>query len=264
MRRLILGANLVAPVLALAALWQWGLVWAVGTIALAHALWFIPTLWPNCTWFGPVLRRLPPGSGGSVWLTIDDGPHPEDTPRMLDLLHRHGARATFFVVGAKARAHPQLVEDIVRHGHGLGNHTMTHPDKWFWAYGPRRVRREIAACQETLARIAPETPVRWFRAPVGMKNGFVHPVLARLGGLALVGWSVRGLDGVSRDASRVLSRLERGLKPGAIILIHEGRTDRDGNRLGPQVLAGLLARLAERRLACVRHEPIPSPSETAT
>lgn len=250
MRRLILAANLGAPVVALALLLEGAIVWAVATIAIAHILWFVPTLWPNCTWFGPVVRRLPAGRGERVWLTVDDGPDPEDTPRMLDMLDRHGAKATFFVIGAKAQSHPELIRDIARRGHGLGNHTMTHPDKWFWAYGPGRIRREVLDCQSALARIVPETPVCWFRAPVGMKNGFVHPVLSEVGGLSLVGWSVRGLDGVSRDANRVLKRLDRGLRPGAIILIHEGRLDRHGNRLGPQVLAGLLARLSERGLAC--------------
>lgn len=253
-RGLILGANVAASVIAAGAFWQWGVMWPLWVAAAAPLLWFAPTLVPNCEWFGPVLQRLPAPAGGSVWLTIDDGPDPGDTLLMLDILDRHRAKATFFVIGTKAREHPELIREIVRRGHGLGNHTMTHPDKWFWAFGPRRIREEIAACQSVLAGIVPQAHVRCFRAPVGHKNGFVHAALKRLGGLMLVGWSVRGFDGVSTNVEAILKRLRRGIGPGAIVLIHEGRVDGRGERLGPQVLQGVLSALAESGLDCVSGE----------
>src|SRR3546814_7752591 len=89
----------------------------------------------------PIYRR--------VWLTFDDGPS-DDTPALLDLLDAHGAKATFFLVGERAAARPGLVRGIVARGHGLGNHSHGHPQAWFWALGPARMRREIMQCQEVL------------------------------------------------------------------------------------------------------------------
>lgn len=215
-------AFLALSQLAVAVLW-WRLGWTVGLPAmlLSHAPFVWGALWPRSRLFGPVLARLPvgPADGRSVWLTIDDGPS-ADTPAILDLLDRHAATATFFVVGARARRHPQLVREIARRGHGIGNHSDTHPAAWFWALSPRPMAREIAATQATLRDLTGAAP-RWFRAVVGMANPFVSAPL-RAHGLARVAWSARGFDAVSSDPRRVVARIERGLRPGAIVLLHEG------------------------------------------
>jgi peptidoglycan/xylan/chitin deacetylase (PgdA/CDA1 family) len=111
-------------------------------------------------------------------------------------------------------------------GHGLANHTYSHPSRRFWAYGPRAIGREIDACAEPL-RVTEERPVVFFRAPAGLKNMFVHPALARRG-MNLIGWTVRGLDTVLRDPVRVAERIEKRVKPGAILVLHEGwRAEKD-------------------------------------
>jgi peptidoglycan/xylan/chitin deacetylase (PgdA/CDA1 family) len=165
-----------------------------------------------------VLTRLPT-SEKRVWLTIDDGPS-DDTLAVLDALDAHDAKATFFLVGERAARRPERVREILRRGHGIGNHSASHPARWFWALGPSRMRREIADTQRVLAEIVGEPP-RWFRAVVGMSNPFVNTAL-KAHGLARVAWSARGFDAVAADPQTVVARIERGLAPGAIVLMHEG------------------------------------------
>jgi peptidoglycan/xylan/chitin deacetylase (PgdA/CDA1 family) len=174
-----------------------------------------------------------------VWITIDDGPDPADTPRLLDLLDGQGAKATFFLIGSRAERYPELVRLILARGHEIGNHTYHHPAGWFWFFGRRKVNDEITHCSEVLKAIAPGLKLRWFRAPAGFRNHHVHPSLEK-SGLKLASWSVRGRDGFSKDLGLISARLQSGIQEGAIFLMHEGRVDQKGNRLAPQVLACLL------------------------
>src|SRR5262245_45202602 len=198
----------------------WRRCWPGGLPAMvaSHAPFWWATMRPGSRLFSPVLRRLPTRES-EVWLTIDDGPS-ADTAAMLDLLERHRARATFFLVGERAARQPELVREIVRRGHRVGNHSQSHPQAWFWALGPRRMRAQIASNQATLTAIAGTAP-RWFRAVVGMANPFVAAPL-REHGLARVAWSARGYDAFAADPARVVARIERNLAPGAIVLLHEG------------------------------------------
>lgn len=245
LRRVILWLNVIAPITAVLMIHQrlsWPL--ALGLVAAGHALWLWATLVPSCGWWGPVLCRLPT-TERRVWITIDDGPNPHDTPQLLDLLDAFGAKATFFLIGERAERHPQLVRDIVGRGHEVGNHTYHHPAGWFWFLGRGGTHREISKGSGMIRRIVPEHAIRWFRAPAGMKNHHVHSILRELG-QELVAWSARGRDGVSQDKEAVLRRLERGISPGAVLLMHEGVVDDDGERMAPQVLRGLLERLKEQ------------------
>jgi len=208
-----------ASQLVVIALW-WRHGWQIGLPALmaSHLLILWGTLWPQSRLFGPVLTRLPVDDK-RVWLTIDDGPS-DDTSAILNLLDAHDAKATFFVVGDRAAQRPELIREIVRRGHGLGNHSATHPAAWFWALGPRRMREQITRCHTILLQIT-GAPPRWFRAVVGLANPFVSVPLHELG-LARVAWSARGFDAVAADPVAVVARIERGLGPGAIVLLHEG------------------------------------------
>lgn len=222
---------------ALVALIWWRFGWQYGLPAMiaSHLPFWWGVLWPQSRLYSPVLTRLPTAEK-SVWLTIDDGPS-DDTGALLDLLDAHRARATFFVVGERAQARPQLVREIVRRGHGLGNHSATHPQAWFWALSPRRMRAEIARTQALLREVAGSAP-RWFRAVVGMANPFVSAPL-QAHGLMRVAWSARGFDALAGDPARVVARIERALVPGAIVLLHEGA--RHGRNV--EILTLLLQRL---------------------
>lgn len=208
-----------ASQLAVLALWLWaGWRWGLPALLASHLAMVWGTLKPQSRLFGPVLTRLP-DEGRVLWLTIDDGPS-DDTAAMLDLLDAHGAKATFFLVGARAQARPALVREIVRRGHGIGNHSFDHPSARFWALGPGAMRRQLERAQAALTDIT-GTPPHWFRAVVGMANPFVQAPLRQLG-LTRVAWSARGFDAVAADPDAVVARIERGLAPGAIVLLHEG------------------------------------------
>jgi peptidoglycan/xylan/chitin deacetylase (PgdA/CDA1 family) len=181
-----------------------------------------------------------------VWLTIDDGPDEHDTPRLLDLLDRHGARATFFVVGERAARHPQLVAEIIRRGHDIGHHTHTHPAGTFWCASPARLARELDKPLDVLAHIGARPA--WFRAPVGIKHLLLGRALAARD-LIYVGWSIRSGDCRLRAPEQLTARVVPQLRPGAIILVHEGPSV-----AGPVRVAGiahLLAELARREYSCV-------------
>lgn len=236
---------LFLPSQLLVALAWWALGWRIGLplLLLSHLPFVAATLLPRARLYAPVLARLP-AAGNAVWLTIDDGPS-DDTLPVLDLLDAHGARATFFLVGERAAARPGLVAEIVRRGHDVGNHSHTHPQAWFWALGPRRMREEIAGAQAQLTAIAGRAP-RWFRAVVGHANPFVHAPLRDLG-LARVAWSARGFDALEADPARVLARIDRALAPGAIVLLHEGAP----HGRSVEIVAGVLRRLDQRGLRAV-------------
>ena len=242
----------------LPAWWAWPWPLALALTAALHLLLLWGVLRPGSRMYGPVLTRLPlPPHDRRVWLTIDDGPS-DDTPAVLDLLDRHAARATFFLVGARAAARPHLVRAIVQRGHGIGNHSHTHPQAWFWALGPARMRAEITRCQSCLGQVTGHAP-RWFRAVVGHANPFVHAPLRDLG-LARAGWSARGFDAVQADPARVVERIERRLAAGAIVLLHEGA--RHGRNV--ETIARLLERLDALGYATVLPEELEASNVATT
>ncbi|HJT16140.1 MAG TPA: polysaccharide deacetylase family protein, partial [Thermoanaerobaculia bacterium] len=98
----------------------------------------------------------------------------------------------------------------------VGNHTWSHPSAWFWAYPSPWIAEEIDRCSAVSGNL------RWFRAPVGMKNPAVHPLLAERG-MRLIGWTARGFDTFRADPARVVKRIMERVRPGAIIVMHQGR-----------------------------------------
>jgi peptidoglycan/xylan/chitin deacetylase (PgdA/CDA1 family) len=219
------------------------LSWPYVGAALAgnHALLGIAGMCPRSALLGPNLRRLPRESviRREIALTFDDGPHPEITPRVLDILERYRARASFFCVGSKAAARPDLVQEIARRGHTIENHSQHHPGV-FAAYGPHRLRREIEAAQETLTALVSRPP-RFFRAPAGLRSPLLDPVLARLG-LTYVSWTRRGLDTIDANPATVLRRLTRGLTAGDVLTLHDRPSART-SRKSPVVVSVLPALL---------------------
>lgn len=225
-----LSVFLILHGVALMALWLWGWGWALAGGGLISGLYCLAVLRPICQWLGPVTDFR---EGEPPLITIDDGPCPVDTPALLDLLDLHGCKAVFFLIGEKVRSHPELACEIVRRGHDIGNHTMTHPQATFWCAGPWRTRREIAACQKIIEETTGVAP-RLFRAPVGHRNLFTHPVTAELG-LEVMAWSRRGFDAVEKDPEKVLARI-LPISRGDIVLMHEGTS------IAPQVLEGVIQR----------------------
>jgi len=174
---------------------------------------------PHGLLFGRAVRRFSAGPR-DLFLTIDDGPS-ADTAAILEILARHRAPAVFFLIGENAARRPDDVRAIHAAGHRIGNHTQSHPAAWFWAYSPERLRREITLAQESIVRTGADRPV-WFRAPVGLLSPFLPAVATGLS-MGVLGWSARGYDAVSTDVEKIVARIRRGLKPGAILLAHQGR-----------------------------------------
>lgn len=217
--------------------------WPLAALALNHAALTFAGLWPRSRVLGENLVRLPAAAAarGELAITIDDGPDPEVTPAVLDLLDAHGARATFFCIAERALRHPGLVRAIVRRGHSVQNHSHVHRHD-FSLLGPRGFAREIESAQAALAPLAGEAPA-FFRAPAGLRNPFLAPVLHRLG-LTLASWTRRGYDTRERDPRRVLARLAHGLAAGDIMLLHDGNAARDAQ--GRPVILSVLPPLLER------------------
>ena len=241
-----LGAG--AAVIGEPALWPW----ALGAVALDHALITATGLWPRSTWLGSNWRRLPDAATAraEAAITIDDGPDPQVTPAVLDTLDALGARATFFCIAQQARAHPQLCRQITARGHSVQNHSLRHAHT-FSLLGPRAMEREVVQAQDALAQITGQCP-QFFRAPAGLRNPFLAPVLHRLG-LQLVSWTRRGFDTARTDPADVLARLTRQLAAGDIVLLHDGHAARTagGGAVLLDVLPPLVRRLDALGLRCV-------------
>jgi len=177
--------------------------------------------WPKLQFFMPVICRGPTGRN-ALALTFDDGPDPSVTPALLALLRRANVKATFFCVGERVQRHADVARQIVTDGHLLGNHGFSHSYRTN-LFSTARLRDELRQCQETLAKVA-GAPPRFFRPPMGLTNPRVARVARELG-LTAVGWSAGGKDQRARSADEILARVRRGLRPGAIILLHDAGVD---------------------------------------
>ena len=228
--------------------WPWVLAVLMGN----HIVLGLAGLWPRSRLLGPNMVRLPESAvkRGQAAITFDDGPDPVVTPKVLDILDLYGAKASFFCIGVKASNHPELVNEILRRGHSVENHSNRHPGG-FAGYGPSALWRELQAAQATLRDITGRSPM-FFRAPMGLRSPLLEPVLARMG-LRYVSWTRRGFDTVSQDPIGVVQCLTRKLKAGDILLLHDGSASKapDGSPLVLSVLPVLLERLAANSLAAV-------------
>ena len=238
---LILHAAGVAGLLVAPGYWAWTLAAFVAN----HAVLAVAGMSPRSTLPGPNLSRLPPAARarGEVALTFDDGPDPVGTARVLDILDRHQARASFFCIGAQAARDPGLVREIVARGHSVENHTHRHPNG-FAFLGAGGLMAEIGEAQKVLTGLTGRPPA-YFRAPMGFRGPLLEPVLRRFG-LSLVSWTRRGMDGVPADPGSVASRLTRGLAAGDVLVLHDGGPE--GGEAAVRALPRLLDAMADRGL----------------
>src|SRR5271166_6275362 len=187
-----------AVLLARPAVWPW----ALGLLVADHLALTAAGLWPKSSLLGPNLTRLPPAAQarGGVAITIDDGPDPQVTPRVLAILAERGALATFFCIGERLERHGELAREIHARGHAIENHSYRHRHS-FSLLGPRSIAAEIGRAQDCIAALTGTAP-RFFRAPAGLRNVFLQPILARLQ-LRLASWTRRGFDTVEADPDAV-------------------------------------------------------------
>jgi peptidoglycan/xylan/chitin deacetylase (PgdA/CDA1 family) len=194
-----------------------------------------------------------------VALTFDDGPCPIHTPKVLDMLDRAGVKATFFVIGHKAQAHPDIVRDILKRGHVVGSHSYTH-SRAFSLLSKAAVRHDIEhslVCLETITGSRPAL----FRPPIGHTNPRIAKVVDELG-LTVVGWSVRALDGVaSADPERVALRVVPQLEDGAIVLLHDAAERDDRTPASIEALPLILDAMDRKNLPGVTVTELMAPAE---
>jgi peptidoglycan/xylan/chitin deacetylase (PgdA/CDA1 family) len=198
--------------------------------------------------FADAVVRGPSDATGVV-LTFDDGPDPVHTREVLDALDAHGAKATFFVIGQKAEQHRELVEEIVRRGHEVGVHGYAH-DRLSALRGAKRVKQDLERAIRALENITGKRP-GLFRPPIGHTN----PTIARIADqldLTTVGWSVRARDGLSRTKpDDVVTRISRGLRDGAIVLLHDAPEKGTRKPAGVTALPRILENIASKNLRVV-------------
>ncbi len=205
-------------------------------------------IYPRSEMFADVIAR---GQAGRslVALTFDDGPDPVSTPVILEALSKRGYRATFFLIGRKAAAHPDLVRTIVEAGHELGIHGYAHDRMTAW-HAPARIAADISKAQALLLRLVGKH-IFWYRPPIG----HVSPrtaVAVRKSDVELVTWSVRCLDGLRRSSpKRVLACVERKLHDGAIIMLHDAAERSDFVPAGVVAIEAILDVIAKRGYASV-------------
>lgn len=254
-------ARLLLWLLSLASLTWCGLSWPhtprsleVGLALFGlvlYATWGV--LWPQCGMYGEALAR---GKAGErrVALTFDDGPHPVTTRAVLELLRAHEARATFFVLGHKVEAHPDVVREIHAAGHTLGIHGFQH-DRLFSFRSPSYTEQQVERTRQAIARACGVTP-SLFRPPVGFASyrTFRGAERARA---RIIAWSVRSLDGLrSADPAQVAKRVIERLEDGAIVLLHDAAEHDDFTPASIAALPQILRALRERGLRTVGVEEL--------
>ncbi len=197
---------------------------------------------PRFAFLGKVFHR---GDPAGVALTFDDGPHPEHTPRVLEILERFQARASFFVIGRQVRENGPLVAEAARAGHVIGNHSYGHM-RWMSLSSADKIRQEVLRCQDEVEKWIGYRP-RFYRQPAGFRNPRIFAILRELG-MTLVSWQVRAFDTQVKNPEAIARSILTRVKPGGVILLHDGadsetNDDRSATlRALPQILQGIKER----------------------
>lgn len=220
----------------------WWVVAGVGILGLGWIAWGVSNI--RSRMFVPALCRIPKAEG--VLLTFDDGPDPEYTPRILDILSRHQAKACFFLIGSKALQNPQIVRQIIAEGHEIGNHSMRH-GFLFSCLGSKKMAGEIQACCLTLESISGKK-IQFFRPPFGVTNPPLARALKGFPGMRVLGWTLRTRDTVARSPEVLIRRFQRSVKPGDVVLFH------DRCSITAEALEGCLLFLKEKQIPAATPE----------
>ncbi len=244
MTRFHLHLLVVVPVVALA-IYFGNYVLLAGALLASFIIVSLGVVWPQLSLFGPFICRGD-RARRCVALTFDDGPDVRSTPALLDLLREAGVAATFFAIGKKVAAERELAAQIVREGHLLENHSFAHSNTTNFFTVPR-LTAELRQAQDSIQEATGIAP-KCFRPPMGLSNPNVFHA-ARALGLQVVGWTARGFDTQVKDPERVVNRIVRQLKPGAIILLHDGNIPAERLLVTMKLL---LAKLHKRGYEVVR------------
>lgn len=195
--------------------------WAFPAIAILVLVFFIAlgcgVAFIRMNFFQPALCR---GKAGrrEIALTFDDGPDPDATPALLDVLEEANIQATFFCIGERVRAHPEIAQRTVHEGHLIGNHSEHHGWWTNFLFG-RRLTEELNAAQHSIKAATGLMP-RYYRPPLGLMNPHYRRAL-KTAGLKLVGWHVRSFDLRPRPVEAIAARIVQRARPGSIVALHD-------------------------------------------
>lgn len=187
-----------------------------GGVCAAGAMFAWGATVPSSQLFGPTVRRT--GDTSCMALTFYDGPNPAVTPQLLELLEKHGTKATFFLIGQHVRAFPSLTKEIAVRGHAIGNHTESHPS--LALLSSSRIAHELDSCDEAVSNATGARP-RWMRPPYGFRSPMLNGIVARRGGAGVAMWSAMARDWKPQPAEPVIRRLHHA-RGGDIVLLHDG------------------------------------------
>ncbi len=189
---------------------------AAGGVCAAGGIFAWGAVAPSSQLFGPAICRV--NEPTSIAITLDDGPNPAVTPKLLDLLDHHNAKASFFLIGKYVRLCPALVKEIAERGHTIGNHTETHPALTFLS--PQRIKNELNRCDDAILSATGEKPA-WMRPPFGYRSPLLDGIVRRRGGAGMAMWSKAARDWRTQQPELVIERLRR-VRGGDIVLLHDG------------------------------------------
>lgn len=214
-----------------------------GVVVLVNVGLGFLVMCPRCKVISSNLVRLPENAvkRGEIVLTFDDGPDAYVTPLILDQLDKYCAKASFFCIGKKAVAHPDLLAEIVRRGHSIENHSYNHRNLFAFC-GTRKLTIEVLATQKVLNLANNSVNPRFFRAPFGFRSPWLGFVLRQLH-MQHVAWTRRGYDTVCHNSDLVFRRLVHNLSAGDILLMHDGGSA--STVTGQPVVLEVLPRLLE-------------------
>jgi peptidoglycan-N-acetylglucosamine deacetylase len=153
-----------------------------------------------------------------IAITFDDGPLELYTPVILDILRKEQVPAAFFCIGSRIGGNEMLLRRIDAEGHVIGNHSFSH-HFWFDMFGPGKMLAELQQMDETVEQVTGKRP-RLFRPPYGVTNPNLAKAIRR-GSYIPVGWNIRSLDTVAKDKEELLGRIKKGVRPGAVLLLHD-------------------------------------------
>jgi len=173
---------------------------------------------PSGQWYGRTFTHLP-RSSKKLALTYDDGPNDPHTLRLIEILSKHDVRATFFCIGRYAQQKPQIVRELVKAGHVVGNHTYTHPNLALQSQTQARI--QLTTCQSILSDVTGTAP-KLFRPPYGGRRPAILRI-AREMELAPVMWSITCYDWSATSPEQIERHVKRQLHGGDVILLHDGR-----------------------------------------
>ena len=195
------------------------------TDSLKLFVWLVSTIFFTTISFGVIVLRLNfflsatcKTKESGVLFTFDDGPHPVNTPKILDALKAQQVKAIFFVIGEKAEKNPEIIQRIIDEGHLIGNHTFSHPPLFALMSG-NKVKTEMVKCQMVLKNQF-NLNQTYFRPPIGYTNPIIARQVRELK-MPVMGWTFRSWDTVLKNPNALMKRSKKGLKPGNILLFHD-------------------------------------------